>query len=157
MTVTITYDENFQYGLIDVYFSGIASTDSTHEKQAADFEDLISMIEEDDFLLDMVEDGIYIKERRIFEKNGALHGFYSGVFRNLNIDGERLREEDNGHVLQIDVDQGDKITSNGRIYQDTDSSSIFWPKDTTKLVYTIKKSFDHNVYSLMQFFEAEKQ
>jgi hypothetical protein len=155
MTVTITFDENFQHGSIKVFFTGISTSDSSRKKQQGDYEDLIEMLEEDDFLLDMVDDGIYIKERRIYEKEGVLYGYYSGVFRTLNIDGERLKENENERILQIDINRGDELTSNGRIYQSEDSTLIFWPKDVSQFVYTIKKSYDHNVYSLLPFIEAE--
>ena len=55
MTVTITLANDFKAGTVEVSYSGISSSDSSEVKQRQDFDDLIAMLNDDDFLLDSVD------------------------------------------------------------------------------------------------------
>ena len=157
MTVTIMYAEDFKSGLIEVKYSDIASSDSTVKKQMGDFEDLIGMLEDDVFLLDSVDDGIYIKDRRLYEQGKKLCGSYSGIFRKLKLDGENLKEKGEERILQIDTDKDDVITSNGKIYQSDDNTFIIWPKEERKLTYTVTKTFKQPIFSLLSLYKSHSK
>jgi len=154
MMVTITFAEDFKTGVIEVVYSGIASSDSTDQKQKADYDDLIDMLENDDFLLDSVDDGIYVKERHLFVKDGKLCGKYYGIFRKLKMDGENLKEKGEERILQIDTDENDVVTSNGKIYQSDDNTFIIWPKDNLKITYTVRKTYNQPIFNLLPYYNS---
>jgi len=155
MTVTITFAEDFKTGLIKVVYYDLVSSDSTKNKQMEDFEDLIEMLKDDVFLLDSVDDGIYVKDRRLYEQDGKLCGTYSGIFRKLKLDDEHLKEKGEERVLQIDTDEEDVVTSNGKIYQSDDNTFIVWPKDQRKLTYTVRKTYKEPVFSLLPYYKSK--
>ncbi|MCK5077426.1 MAG: hypothetical protein KAR38_13675 [Calditrichia bacterium] len=140
---------------------GAAYTDEQIKKTTgADFEGLLKYCYEDDFLLDMIKCGIYIKNRRLYEKDNILCGEYSGIFKNLTFDDEgELIVRDTVIVLTLDADDDViKIETDGVLYEDEKQVIITWPKQKNiywKLIYL--ESFGENTYSMIdEFREWEK-
>ncbi|MEE9118392.1 MAG: hypothetical protein V3U02_07345, partial [Calditrichia bacterium] len=80
---TIEFADKFDSGKITVTYTDIRSSETEEEKQKADFDELIQLYQEDKFLLDQVEEGVYVQERQLYEKDGAIIGSYSGIFQKV--------------------------------------------------------------------------
>ena len=152
----IEFNEDLKSGIIKITYYNLRSSEEDVEKQENDFNDLLQMLIEDDFLLDSMEDGIYVKDRKLYEEDGKLVGYYSGIFRKLKIDSEELNESENERILTIDKDENDKIETNGQVLESKDKFIITWPKDTRKLMFKISKTFDEKTYSLIDFYNKWK-
>jgi hypothetical protein len=88
---TIEFAEDFNGGTITVKYTDIRSAEEEEEKQKEDFEELIRMYRDDKFLLDQVDEGVYVKDRQLYEQNGSLHAIYSGIFQKLKIDDSEFK------------------------------------------------------------------
>ncbi len=149
----IEFDDNFESGKIFVTYTDLRSSEESVEKQKSDFAELIKMLEEDKFLLDSMEDGIYIKERDLSENNGKITGSYSGIFKKLRFDSQELKQTKNERTLTIDKDDGDVVKTNGKILESADTFIIAWPVDEHKLYFSINKNYDDKTYSLLDYLK----
>ncbi len=152
----IEYNENFTMGTVKVTYTNLRDSEADKDKQKKTFIDLVEMLEEDDFLLDNIDDGIYVRERYLYEENGQLIGSYSGIFKRLKIDSEELKTKENERILIIDKDEGDIVTANGKVLESEDSFIISWSKDVRKLEFTVKKSLGKPTYSLLDYYREWK-
>ena len=83
--VRIVFNEGSdQKGKIFITYSGLASDSDSLDKQENDFNEVIESYIEDDFLMDQVREGIYVKKRELFEKDGKLIFNYSGIFNGFD-------------------------------------------------------------------------
>ena len=62
---TIEYADDFNSGTFSVTYTDIRSSEKAPEKQEKDFDELIELYKSDMFLLDQVDEGIYVKERKV--------------------------------------------------------------------------------------------
>ena len=147
--VTAVFNDDFSRAAVTATYTDIRSSEKDSVKQREDFDDLIKKYQEDDFLLEEVGSGIYVKERRIFEKNGQINASYSGVFKQV----EPLKVKgDERYILLEDVDPGDKIESNGKVLRSKEIALLVWPKELKKISYKVTKAWDKPTYSLLHFY-----
>lgn len=149
----IEFDDNFESGKIFVTYTDLRSSEESVEKQKSDFAELIQILEEDKFLLDTMEEGIYIKERNLCENNGKITGSYNGIFHKLKFDSEELKQTKNERTLTIDKEDGDVVKTNGKLLESADTFIIAWPADEHKLYFSISKNFDDKTYSLLDYLK----
>ncbi len=152
----IEYNENFTMGTVKVTYTNLRDSEADKDKQKKNFMNLVEMLEEDKFLLDNIEDGVYVRERYLYEENDQLIGSYSGIFKSLKIDSEELKTKENERILILDKDEGDIVTTNGKVLESEDSFIISWPKDVRKLKFTVKKSLGKPTYSLLDYYHEWK-
>jgi hypothetical protein len=152
----IEYNENFTMGTVKVTYTNLRDSEADKDKQKKDFIDLVEMLEEDEFLLDNIDDGVYVRNRYLYEENDQLIGSYSGIFKSLKIDSEELKTKENERILILDKDEGDIVTTNGKVLESEDSFIISWPKDVRKLEFTVKKSLGKPTYSLLDYYHEWK-
>ena len=152
----IEFDEKFESGWIQVSYINIQSSEENTEKQNSDFDELIQMLEGDSFLLDTMEEGIYIQNRTLVESDAKLNASYTGIFRKLKFDSQELKTSKNERTLTIEKEEGDILESNGKIMESNDSYLISWPKDQRKLRFSISKNFDDKTYSLLDYYQKYK-
>ena len=152
----IEYNEDFTIGTVKVTYTNLRDSEADKDKQKKDFMNLVEMLEEDEFLLDNINDGIYIRERYLYEENNQLIGSYSGIFKSLKIDSEELTTKENERILSLDKDDGDSVITNGKILESEDTFIISWPKDVRKLEFTVKRSLGKPTYSLLDYYHEWK-
>jgi hypothetical protein len=152
----ILFNDDFTAGTVRVTFMNIQSTEQDTSKQRKDFESLVEILFEDDFLLDNLEEGIYIKKRDLYVEDGSLNVTYSGIFRSSNLAAKDMHITENERILRFDKNDGDKATSNGKISETEDSFIFSWPKDLKNPEFVINRKAEQS-YSMIAFFEEWKK
>jgi hypothetical protein len=142
-------------GTIEVIYTNIQSSESESEKQLEDFDILIKYFQDDQFLLDQLSDGIYVKDRKLFEHNGQLTGRYDGIFRNLKFDNEELKMANDEYIILIDDDH-EIVETNGTIVKSEKNILISWPKTQKELYWKVKIKEKFQAYSLLKLFRNWK-
>lgn len=167
LTSCLTFDSfrvqihflNDNYSRADItltYFGLSSDADSLHKRQS-DFDEIISSYQDDDFLLDELENGIYVKKRDIFEDEKGVGFRYSGIFKTLKLDGTEFKIQKDNIVFELDKDDMNLVDTNGEVSQDSAKIYITWPKGTTDIYWESKSmEKDGELYSLVPFFRKWK-
>ena len=104
-------------------------------------------------MLDHLEYGIYIKERKLFEKNGTLNARFSGIFEWIGDEESRLEVKGDERYYLIDIDEGDIVETNGMLKQSKEKALLIWPKDQKIISYKITKTYDDPIYSITNLYQ----
>jgi hypothetical protein len=154
----IVFNENsITNGTIEVIYSKLESSEAMQNGQQKDFDELIRHYQGDQFLLDQMSDGVYIKNRELYEKNGILIGKYQGIFRNLILDNEPLKTNNDEFVLLIESESNEIIETNGKIIKSEKNVFISWPKTQKELYWKSKMKGDPKTSSLLDMFREWKE
>jgi len=149
--VTAIFNDDFSLAEITATYTDVRSSEKDPDKQRGDFEELIKKYQEDSFLVEKAGGGIYVKERRIYEKDGILNAGYSGVFKRESL--LKVNEDEQYVLIDIDIEPDDIITSNGKVLRSKRTALLVWPKDMKKISYKVTKSNNQPTYSLLQFYK----
>lgn len=155
--VIIHYADDFETGEITVRFTDLRSDETVSEKQQEDFAALVNNLVSDEMLLDELENGIYVKTRRLYEENGVLNGEYVGIFRNLKLDDTELKTQNDERVLILEADDEVRIETNGRMVHTNGNIIISWPKDQQKLSWKLINSGYQQAHSLLKYYREWQQ
>lgn len=154
--IRIVFNENSgNEGIIEVIYTNIETGEALLKDQQKDFQELIEHFQGDQFLLDQISDGIYIKNRELFEKNGKLIGKYRGIFRNLKFDDEALKTANDEYIMLMD-DSDEVIETNGKIVKSEKNVFISWPKTQKELYWKVKMQGEPQTFSLLEMFRDWK-
>jgi hypothetical protein len=151
------YADDFSYGKITVTYSDIRSSEETPEKRKADFDELITLYQDDKFLLDQVQEGIYVTARNLAENDGKINASFSGKFDELSIDDRALSLQNEERYILLDITPDEKIESNGKILRTERNVLIVWQK--SEKVLTFKRTmlnYDDITHSLVDFYRDWK-
>lgn len=141
-------------GKVFVSAIGIASTEDSLPKQKADFEQILEFLEGDDFLLDELKNGIYIKNRTLLKEKGKLVFKYDGIFNELTFDDEDFKINIMSDKIIATLDLDDDIeNTNGIIEKDSLHTYIKWPKGSKEIYWEYKLDDADKTYSLLPFYE----
>ncbi len=153
----IKFNENSMTdGTIEVIYSNIQTGEALLKDQQKDFKELVKHYQDDQFLLDQMTDGVYVKERELFEENGKLIGKYNGIFRNFKFDNDPLKLVNDEFILLMDADD-EVVETNGKIIKSEKNIFISWPKDQKELYWKIKMTNDPKSTSLLDMFREWKE
>ncbi|MCI0472468.1 MAG: hypothetical protein L0Y76_02680, partial [Ignavibacteria bacterium] len=130
----------------------LTSSDSTIEKQRSDFDGLVELIHSDEFLLDHVDNGIYVKERRLYEENGKINAFIKGIFKELKEEELKLRVDEEEIVLTCQKDDDVRIESDGKILETENNMIVTWPKTTNEIYFKFVPVNSEKKYSMIEYF-----
>lgn len=149
----ITFNESFNRGKIMITFQDLRSdniADSTQMdseayqkiagRQAGDFSELLTMVTEDDPLLDALEMGIYLKKRYLVDQGECLDGRWEGIFEHLQFteQGEALKVEEKEIVLTMKKDEDtDRIETDGQLSETETHFQISWPKTQHEIYWRL--------------------
>lgn len=150
--VEIRFADDFETGEITVRFTDLRSDETTPEKQQEDFAILVKNLNSDEMLLDELENGIYVKQRRLFEENGVLNGEYAGVFRDLQLDDTELKTQNDERVLILEADDEIRIETNGRMVRTDGNIIIAWPKDQQEISWKYINLNYEKAHSLVNYY-----
>ena len=149
----INFNENYDQGKITVNYNDIQSSEEEAIKQEEDFNDLVELLFGDEFLLDNVKEGIYVKERKLWKEKGILKANFHGIFQELKLDDSELKIENEERMLILKSD-GDTYECNGKVLQTEKNVIMVWPKDQKELYWKqIIDAGDDPVYSLVNFYD----
>jgi hypothetical protein len=157
VTYKINFNERFDHGTVNVDYKDIRSSEKEPKKQEEDFKEAVRLLFEDDFLLDNVEEGIYVKDRKLWEDNGILKASFSGIFKELNVDGNKLDVQNDERILFINESDVD-VESNGKVLKSDKNIVLIWPKDQRELTWTMKDiDTAKDTYSLIDYYRSWKK
>lgn len=166
--VRIEFVENSDTGNITLTFEDLRSSQKPDEKETEkkkkienDFEQVLSWYQGDDYLLEWVDNGVYIKNREMFEKDGVLYFRFRGItkdFKSSFNEHEGLKVEGDKRNLTLDKDETIGIISDGKVIETDDQVIITWPKNQRVISWKMimKTNDDPNIYPLIDHFRHWK-
>ncbi len=124
----LTLNSDGKGGSILIQYSNIGSSALDTAKQNEDFNELISNWKEDKYLLERMDDGVYIKQRSLTLRNGVLVWKETGIFSDVQKMKDGVKYDD---TTRITVGKDQTIQStNGTTLITKDSTFVFWPPHT---------------------------
>jgi len=113
-------------------------TDATRaQEQENDFQDLIKATRGNDYLLDGVEQGRYIRSRQVKVEGGVVVGREEGLFR-VSKSGEfppLVRDKDGGFHVKLEKNEKLASTNGGWV---ADSGFVRWPPGSRRLLLSTR-------------------
>jgi hypothetical protein len=159
ISTRILFDQSNDIIRIYILYDNIASAEKLDKDIEADFEYLIGQAEDEGYLLERLEQGFYIKKRRLFIDNGKIMAEEELITR----DAESLKKEfglvlDSTHwILPLDKGQDDfeVIAHNGELLGPGDESCLSWPRTINEIYWksrlrTVPATFEQNRKQMVQ-------
>jgi hypothetical protein len=115
-------------GTIHIKYNNVESSESDSSKQEEDFNELLSNWKGDKYLLDRMNDGVYIKERGLTLTHGILVWQESGIFSDVQKMKDGISYEDTTHIT-LSKDET-VLSTNGAVTMSKDSTVVVWPPHT---------------------------
>lgn len=129
----ITMNEDGKSGTLVTIMRNVQSAESDQTKQQKDFEQAIQSWKGDDYLLQRLHDGMYVKDRNLTIEDNVLVWNEKTIFSDL---GEIFKHEFKNDTLRFVVKGDQKIVStNGVIQFSKDSTVVFWPATASKEMF----------------------
>ena len=135
----ITMNEDGKSGTIISIMRNVQSDESEEAKQAKDFEEAIRSWKGDDYLLERVHDGLYVKDRTLAVEDSVLVWKEKAIFSDL---GDVFKHEFKDDTLKF-VIKGDQsiIATNGIIVPGKDSTVVYWCVSPSKeIIFETKEN-----------------
>jgi hypothetical protein len=129
----ITINEDGKSGTIISIMRNIQSDESEDAKQAKDFDEAIRSWKGDDYLLERVHDGLYVKDRSLAIEDSVLVWKEKAIFSVL---GDVFKHEFNNDTLKF-VIKGDQsiVATNGIVVPGKDSIIVYWSIPASKEIF----------------------
>ncbi len=145
-------DDSNHKGKITVTYSGLASDSDSLKKQESDFNEIIESYHDDEFLMDQVKEGIYVKDRQLYEQDGKLIFTFNGIFDGFE-PGPDIELINNEYVLEF-TDKDMVLTkTNGLAEENEDGFIIKWPVTQKELYFKIENNNKGKRISLLPFYK----
>ena len=121
---TITMNDDAKTGTIVTAMRNIQSAETDSDRQAKDFEEAIRAWKGDDYLLERMHEGLYVKDRKLFLEGNLLVWKETAIFADL---GDVFKHEYRNDTLRFIIKDGQKIiATNGTVLSTKDSTVVFW-------------------------------
>ena len=136
---TVKMNEDGKSGTLITVMRNIQSSDDDPAKQDKDFEQAIESWKGDDYLLQRMKEGLYVKDRHLSVEGSVLVWKEEAIFSDI---ADVFKHEVENDTLRFIVKDDQKITStNGTIRPSKDSTVVIWamPK-TREIILTIKEN-----------------
>ncbi|TFG94880.1 MAG: hypothetical protein E4H13_14210 [Calditrichales bacterium] len=141
-----------------VTYLDIRSSDQDPEKREADFQELLELYEQDQFLLDQVREGVYVRERMLFSRGDTLIGRFTGIFEHFSLDGNVLDKKENERFLTLELSPQQSIHSDGNILRNGNNILLTWPAGQKKIWFRVTETDpDTARYSMIDNYRAWKK
>jgi hypothetical protein len=115
----------------------IQSDASDTADQAKDFNDLISNWKSDQYLIDQMEQGAYVKERDVHLEDGKVVRREVSLLADVGNVLPHYREEDTTR-FKCNPENGEIVSTNGTVIDMKDSLIVVWPPHTKEFVLRTK-------------------
>lgn len=121
---TITMNDDGKSGTIISIMCNVQSDESEEAKQAKDFDEAIHSWKGDDYLLERVHDGLYVKERSLAVEESVLVWKEKAIFADL---GDVFKREFQNDTLKFVIKKDQSIVAtNGIVVPGKDSTVVYW-------------------------------
>ncbi len=129
----ITMNEDGKSGTIISIMHNVQSDESEDAKQAKDFDEAIRSWKGDDYLLDRMHDGLYVKDRSLEIEESVLVWKEKAIFSSL---GDVFKHEFHNDTLKF-VIKGDQsvVATNGIVVPGKDSTIVYWNIPASKEIF----------------------
>jgi hypothetical protein len=121
---------------IFIEYANISSGEADFDDVKKDFEQLIKDWQGDEYLLDRGEEGMFVKNRELFVRDGKIVGRVAGIMKSIddtykfwNIDDEKIM------LFEDSEDDYELVETNGKILRTDKNILIVWPEETTELYW----------------------
>lgn len=120
----ITMNEDGKSGTIISIMRNVQSDETEEAKQAKDFDEAVRSWKDDDYLLDRVHDGLYVKERDLAVEESVLVWREKAIFADL---GDVFKHEFQNDTLRFVIKKDQSIVAtNGAVIPGKDSTIVYW-------------------------------
>ncbi len=129
----ITMNEDGKSGTIISVMRNVQSDESDQTKQAKDFDEAIRSWKGDDYLLERMHDGLYVKDRSLAIEDSVLIWKEHAIFSDL---GDVFKHEFQHDTLKF-VIKGDQsvVATNGTVIPGKDSTIVYWNIAASKEIF----------------------
>jgi hypothetical protein len=124
-------------GTIYIKYGNIESSAAEPSKQNEDFEELLSKWKDDKYLLERMNDGVYIKKRELTLAHGVLVWQEFGIFSDVQKMKDGISYDDTTHIT-LGRDET-VVSTNGTVLIGKDSTVVVWPPHTRELHIKIQQ------------------
>ncbi len=126
----ITLNEDGKSGTLVSVMRNVQSDEADEAKQTKDFDEAIRSWKGDDYLLERVHDGLYVKDRLLTVEENVLVWKETAIFSDL---GEVFKHEFRNDTLKFVVNEDQSVVaSNGTVVPGKDSTVVYWCTPGTK-------------------------
>lgn len=152
-----------------IEYSNISSAEADLDDVKTDFEELLKAWQGDEYLLDRAEEGLFVKSRELFIRDGKIVGRATGIMKDID-DTYKFWEIEDEKIMLFDDESGDYelVETNGKILKTDKNILIVWPKEATELRWAQRlseksksESFDKNqpvmVKMLQEYLANQKK
>jgi len=134
-------------------YDNISSGEAKQEDVKGDFDELLKDWQDDQYLLDRAEEGLVVKNRELFIRDGKIVGRVTGIMKDLG-DIYKLWSIEGERIMLVDDMGGDYklVETNGNILKTDKNTLIVWPEDATELRWVLRQPAD----SMSESFEKNR-
>jgi hypothetical protein len=152
----VTLNPDGKSGTIQIKYTNIESSDEDSAKQREDFEELLAKWNGDKYLLERMNEGVYLKKRDLMLNHGVLEWQETGIFSDVQKMKDGLSYEDSTHIT---MGKDETILStNGVVVLSKDSTVVVWPPHTRDFQIKIQqKNFKPSSHFVIKFKELKKK
>lgn len=134
----IILNDDGKSGTIFISNYNLQSDQTDPAKQKDDFDNLIQNWKGDQYLLDKLKDGVYVKSRKLFVERGKLVWKEKAIFSDIKKLFHNVIFND---TLRIGFDKNMTVTkTNGILIQTKDSTIVQWPLKMKKFILKVQKN-----------------
>jgi hypothetical protein len=153
---TVHFKDDFNSGSVIIKYSNVMSDSKDTSKVREDFEQLIKMVTGDGYLLDGMESGLYVQDRKLVEEDGQLNAYEKGIFRQLAIDDEKSTIQNDERIITLSNKDKAKIECNGKIIKLENNTILVWPKEQRDLYIKVTSTKEDTLSSLLPYYRQWK-
>jgi hypothetical protein len=152
----VTLNPDGKSGTIQIKYTNIESSDEDSAKQNEDFEELLTKWKGDKYLLERMNEGVYLKKRDLTLNHGVLDWQETGIFSDVQKMKDGLSYEDSTHIT---MGKDETILStNGVVVMSKDSTVVVWPPHTRDFQIKIQQmNFKPSSHFVIKFRELKKR
>jgi hypothetical protein len=151
---SVTLHPDGHRGAYSVTLRNLQADGPTPHHQQQDFDTLVGLLTSDDYLLDRLRDGVYVKSRGVRIEAGILVAKETGLFSDpANVGVVVARDS----TLRRSVESGMTVlATNGRVIQAGDSLYVRWPMRTQQMSLKLRQREFQPTASLVAKYRAWK-
>lgn len=143
-------------GTIQIKYANIESSDDDSTKQNDDFEELLTKWKGDKYLLERMNEGVYVQKRDLTLSHGVLVWQETGIFSDVQKMKDGLSYEDST-LITMGKDET-ILSTNGAVVITKDSTVVVWPPHTRDFQIKIQqKNFKPTSHFASKFRDSKKK
>jgi len=140
MTVTMLFNQDATPATVVLEYFNIYSDEKTVEALQEDFELLIQSVEGPEYVKEMAESGLAVKDRELKIVDGKIVGRMTAEITNAEVYFRELKMtvSDTDRRCIINTKEEKLLTTNGAIERTEETTTVVWPLTEKKIFYTVQ-------------------